>query len=731
MDETGSSARTLMAAAMAAALCWGTSAEESTSPGDDAARPAIEEVIVSAQKRDESIQEVPIAISAFTGEALRDSVIKDSQELVKAVPNVSGGFSSNYMFITVRGINSGTYSAGSEPALGLYTDGIYRGRHGAAIGTYFDLERVEVLKGPQGLLFGRNASSGAIHVLTAQPDLGRTEASFAVGAGERGRQSLEGMVNLPLGDRWGLRAAVVQKQEDGYIHNIATGEDHLWYDVSAARLSLRHEPDWGDATLKVAYEDREQSGAIYLPINLDGSWLYGDELTTSGTSGDHDLVETAEATLTVNIDLPGSMTLRSLTGYYSNNFDFHEDWDGTPLELGNWLTSQESEYFSQELVLSGDRGRLSWFAGASLYSEDISYDLHHATGDIGFLFGFPFPLMFDEQVYIDGEYQGWAVYGEAKWQLTEALDLSVGGRYTNDERDGTFEFLGGGFIVPLYTPSPVSGGETWNDFSPRFALRYFARDNLMLYGTASRGFKAGGLDTTRLSEPADPLTLLLPPGARVATYDAEEVWAYEVGAKGTLFDDRLRMAVAAFSYDYQERQIDVLDPFQGLSAVLNIGEVEGTGVEVELQWVLDQYWDVRLAVGYLDAESRGIPPAACANLDCDGHRPPYSPERTASGALNAHYPFAGGEWLGTLEFFWRSEIHSNLNNHPLGELDSSGTVNVQVGWEDERWRVVAYLENAADEVTAQVRLFSDVFQLGLNATRPRTAGVSISYRFAQ
>ena len=463
-----------------------------------------------------------------------------------------------------------------------------------------------------------------------------------------------------------------------------------------------------------------------MPINLDGSWLYGDELTASGTSGDQDLIETAEATLTVNVDLPGSMTLRSLTGYYSNNFDYREDWDGTPLELGNWLTYQESEYFSQELVLSGDRDRLSWFAGVSLYSEDISYDLSHVTGDIGFLFGFPFPLMFDEQVYIDGEYQGWAVYGEAKWQLTEALDLSVGGRYTNDERDGTFEFLGAGFIVPLYTPAPVSGGETWNDFSPRVALRYFVRDNLMLYGTASRGFKAGGLDTTRLSEPADPLTLLPPPGARVATYDAEEVWAYEVGAKGTLFDDRLRMAVAAYRYDYQERQIDVLDPFEGLSAILNIGEVEGSGLELELLWVLSQYLDVQLALGFLSAESRGIPAAAC--VDCDGHRPPFSPERTASGALNVHYPFAGGEWLGMLEFFWQSEVHSNLNNHPLGELDSIGTINVQAGWESERWRVVAYLENATDEVSVQVRTFTDAFQLGINATRPRTAGARISYR---
>ena len=727
MNATGSSARTLMAAALAATLCWGAWAQEA-GDGAEAARPAVEEIIVSAQKRDESIQEVPIAISAFTGEGLRNSLIKDSQELVKAVPGVAGAISNNYMFITVRGINAGTYSAGSEPALGLYTDGIYRGRHGAAIGTYFDLERVEMLKGPQGLLFGRNASSGAIHVITAQPDLGGTEAYVEVGAGERGRQSLEGMVNLPLADGWGLRAAVLQKEEDGYARNLATGEDHLWYDVSAARLSLRHEPDWGDATLKVAYEDRDQSGAIYLPINLDGSWLYGDELKVSGTSGDRDFIETAEATLTVNIDLPGSMTLRSLTGWYSNDFNYREDWDGTPLELGNWLTYQESEYFSQEVVLSGDRDRLSWFAGASLYSEDISYDLFHVTGDIGFLFGFPFPLVFDEQVYIDGEYQGWAVYGEAKWQLTEALDLSVGGRYTNDERDGTFEFLGGGFIVPLYTPSPVSGGESWNDFSPRVALRYFVRDNVMLYGTVSRGFKAGGLDTTRLSEPADPLTLLPPPGAAVATYDAEEVWAYEVGAKGTLFDDRLRMAVAAYWYDYQERQIDVLDPFEGLSAIVNIGEVEGSGLELELLWVLNQYLDVQLALGYLSAKSRGIPAAACE--DCDGHTPPFSPERTASGALNVHYPFAGGEWLGTVQFFWQSEFHSNLNNHPLGELDSTGTVNLHAGWESERWRVVAYLENATDEVTVQIRVYDPAFQLGINPTRPRTAGVSVSYRFA-
>ena len=204
MNASGWNVRALTTAAIAAALCVGAYAEESTGAADDA-RPVLEEVIVSAQKRNESVQEVPIAISAFTGESLRETGIKDSQDLVKAVPGVSGTFSSNYMFITVRGINAGTYTAASEPALGLYTDGIYHGRHGAALGTYFDLERVEVLKGPQGLLFGRNASSGAIHVITAKPDLDATEAAFSVGAGERGRQTLEAMVNQPLGDNWALR----------------------------------------------------------------------------------------------------------------------------------------------------------------------------------------------------------------------------------------------------------------------------------------------------------------------------------------------------------------------------------------------------------------------------------------------------------------------------------------------------------------------------------------------
>ena len=729
MNASGWNVRGSTTAAMAAALCFGAYAEESTGAAGDA-RPVLEEIIVSAQKRDESVQEVPIAISAFTGESLREAGIKDSQELVKAVPGMSGSFSSNYMFITVRGINAGTYTAASEPALGLYTDGIYHGRHGAALGTYFDLERVEVLKGPQGLLFGRNASSGAIHVITAKPDLDATEASVALGAGERGRQTLEAMVNQPLGDNWALRAAVLHKEEDGYVRNLTTGDDHLWYDVSAARVSLRHENDWGDATLVARYEDREQSGVTYLPLNLDGSLLWGDELSANPGWEDLDLVEHAETRLTVNIDLPGTMTLRSLTGFYTNNFTYQEDWDGTQFGLGNWASHQESDYLSQEFVLADAGARLSWFAGVSLYAEDIDYRLHHFTDDVGFLFGLPFPLAFDETGKILGEYRGWAVYGDTKWQLTDSLDLSVGARYTADERDGVADIKGQAFLFSVYTPEPVSDTADWTDFSPRAALRYFARDDLMFYGSVSRGFKAGGFDTNRLSEPADPFTLLAPPGATLATYDAEEVLSYEAGAKASLLDDRLRLAAAVFSYDYKDRQIDVFDPVSQLIGILNVGEVQGQGAELELQWVLNRHWDVQLAVGFTDAESRGIPAAACDGLNCDGHRPPVTPEHTASGAVHGRYPMAGGDLIGMVEFFWQSDFYGGLNNHPYSLVDSSGKANVRVGWENEQWRVVAYVENVGDEISLESRFFSPSFQLALNASRPRTAGIDISYRFS-
>ena len=206
--------------------------------------------------------------------------------------------------------------------------------------------------------------------------------------------------------------------------------------------------------------------------------------------------------------------------------------------------------------------------------------------------------------------------------------------------------------------------------------------------------------------------------------------SYEAGAKASLLDHRLRLAAAVFSYDYKDRQIDVFDPVAQLTGVINVGEVQGQGAELELQWVLNRHWDVQLAVGFTDAESRGIPAAACDGLNCDGHRPEVTPEQTASGAVNARYPMAGGDLIGMVEFFWQSDFYGGLNNHPYSLVDSSGKVNVRVGWQDEQWRVVAYVENVGDEISLESRAFTSSFQLAVNASRPRTAGIDISYRFS-
>ena len=692
----------------------------------------LEEIIVSVQKRDESVLEVPIAVSAYGGDYLRESALKNMEDLVQIVPGLSGGYSNSYVNnIAMRGVAAYGATVGSEPAIGFYTDGVYHGRNGAAIGTFFDLERVEVLKGPQGLLFGRNASVGAINVVTAKPDLEATEAFLGVLAGERGRADIDAMVNLPLNENWAIRLAAVRKQEDGYVSNITTGEDHQWYDLTAARASLRHENDWGDATLSFSYEDRARSGSIYLPQKPDGSVVLGRRTTDQGHS-DRDEIDLAEITLTVNIAVGETMNLRSLTGFYSNNFRYDEDWDGSAAYLGHWLANQDSEYMSQEFVLSGGDERLSWFAGASLYAEDVHYTVNHVTGDWGPLYGVPFPLVFDETVHNNGDYSGWAVYGDTRWQLSESWDVSIGGRYTADERDGAFDFKGQALFWAVYTPEPVKASEEWTDFSPRASLRYFASDDVMLYATVTQGFKAGGFDGNNLTLPGDPVTLLAHPDATLAVYDAEEVLSYEAGVKGNWLEERLRVAASVYTYTYEDLQIDVWDITVGVANIQNVGEIEGTGLEVEAEFVVNRHWDVRVGAAWADAEANGIPPNACAGRDCDGNRPIQSPEQMAFLALNVHGPLARGEWFGTLEYSWRSERYGHIGNLPNARLKPSGLVDIWVGWQGEQWRLAAFVENAADsdEFDSRYDLGDGFFNVAANPIRPRLVGVSLSYRFS-
>ena len=699
---------------------------------DGGAKLMIEEIIVSAQKRDEAQQEVPIALSAFARDYLRDAGIKDIPDLVFATPGISGSMSSSYMVsLSVRGISSPAYGPGAEPAVGVYTDGVYYGRFGAAVSTFFDLERVEVLKGPQGLLFGRNASSGAINTITAKPELGATRAYVSVGIGERERRNFELMYNQPLNENWAMRVAAAHKEEDGFVKNLFDGDDVLSHNRDAVRLSLRHENDWGDLTLTTAYEDQERDGVVYVAHDATGGLLTGDNRTADFDFRAPDEYEQAEASLAVNIDVGETMTLKSLTGFYKNNWRYGEDWDGQRIALAGWNVVQESDYFSQEFVLSREQDRFSWFAGASFYWEDLDHFFTHVTGDVGWLFALPFPLMLDEALDLDASYNGWALYGDAKFQLTDALDISIGGRYTVDERKMTLNLQGQALFVAAVTLEPVTGKEDWKDFSPRAVLRYFANDDLMFYVSASKGFKAGGFDHNTVSA-VDPLTTVALPGANLVEFGAEEVWSYEAGSKTSFADDRVQVDVAAFYYTYKDLQVPIIDPLAGAVNVTNIGESEALGMEVETRILFNQYWSLRLGAAWLDNEVNDIPAQLCpVVIDCNGNTAQFSPEFSVAGVLDARYPMASGEVFGSAEFNWQSKEYANLNNLPGSTLDSVGFIDLRVGWRDDNWRVAAYVENLTDkEHFAQRVDAGDLFRLSLNPSRPRTVGMEFSYRFS-
>lgn len=724
--------------------------------GEAAAGALLEEIIVTAQKRSESLQDVPIALSAFTGDFIKDTKITDIKKLVAFTPGLAGQSPTNFLdAISVRGISTNSFGIGGDSSVGVYKDGVYYGRAGAAVTSYFDIDRVEVLKGPQGLLFGRNAASGAIHTITANPTTEVAEGYVRVGAGERGRKQAEFSYNQPLSDTWAMRLAGVHSEEDGYVKNLYDGDDIGAYDREAVRFSIRKEGDWGDVTLKVEREDRKEIPASYIAQDENGNSFAGDSRTANVDFPGKDNAKVTGVTLTANIDLNDKMSLTSITGYNKHDWLYQEDWDGRPLDMAGYFQEQSGEYYSQELRLDVEASEdLKWYVGASVYKENISALLGNHTGDTTPYFTGVYTEYFGDPYLgayygayagyftsdtletnsTDGKYSGWAVYADMTYQLTEKMDVSVGARYTVDEKEAETNIQGGGFVWPVVTPTSVKGKKDWEDFSPRVTLRYFVDNDLMLFGSISKGYKAGGFGTdnvTSAGPSANPYISVALPDAELDPFDPETIMSYEIGAKGDLADGRVKYGVSAYYYNYEDLQTVIIEV--GKALVENVGEVDGMGVELDLRAAINDNWDVFMGAAWSDTEISGIPVSACSELSessCEGNRLAFNPKWTVSGGINGHYAFNSGEVFAGLDFSWQDDFYSDLENTDRGNVESVGFVNLRAGWNSEQnWSVSVYVENIFDEESFASRNGKGVIPTNLSPARPRMAGVDISYSF--
>ncbi|MEQ8262746.1 TonB-dependent receptor [Pseudohaliea sp.] len=635
----------------------------------------LEEVVVTATKRSESLLDVSLSISAISGAETRLLNINDIKDLISFTPGISGNSKDSFLdTVNVRGIRTELFGNGAEPSVGFYVNGQYQGRTGAAVSSLYDVERSEVLRGPQGFLFPRGAVTGAFNVITEKANTEAVEGYGEIDVGERGVFVFEGAVNVPLTDNLAMRVAGIHTEEDGYVENLAGGDDLIAHDNDSLRVSFRYETEKLTGDLILQYDDRDQAGSIYrvtgegpnfnspksLFLNGGEPWEVGTDrqVNINDEVNSRDISEIFSVGLLLEYDL-GWATISSLTHYKDHDYEYGEDFDGLPITLYEYEQFQSGDYFEQELRLtSQSEGPLDWYVGASIYQEDIDtifgyiqsedvycdlYLNYYYAGDAyrgctayyedyaGYEFTPSTNGLINDYNETLGKYQGYSTYVELRYQFSPSFDVAAGVRYQYDERDysmetlpdlGGSQFSGGiGGLTP--TPEgPVADSADWDGVTYRLAANWHPTDSTLLFATISTGFKPGGYDNIGFENRATGAVVsgqALPGRDRPAAFDEETVTSYEVGYKGRFLDGRINLAWTAFLYEYKDLQAffsEANPNGPGFRTVAgNVGVLDGWGSEIDLSAALTDNITLRLGGSWLDSEARDVQAFCGAAVD--------------------------------------------------------------------------------------------------------------------
>lgn len=749
-----------------------------------AAGPGLEEVVVTARRREERLQDTPISITAFTAAEIESRAESNIGELAGFVPNltytIGGANGGSATQLLIRGIGQIDFAIGKEPGVALYVDGVYLSRSVGALLDVADLERIEVLRGPQGTLFGRNAVGGALNVTTVKPG---KELSGEVRAtvGRFDHLEARGLLNAPLGENLFLRLTAGREVRDGIGRRLTDGAAIGDVDRSAARAQLRWVANESiEVNLAADYTRRDEGTypAVLLavanpPAGLQGLFnntvgaATGRPLTPALITGDRYDSFTAGpnindqtiwgAVTTIDASF-GGLELKSITGYRDLAARFSRETDGHPLPYLDVVNDDEQQQFSQELQLTGSRGRLEWIAGAYYFDEDSGgvSDARIGSGVFSFLQGLPRPLIplaapppgtscaagttppgfpcaggfgnplnvaldNDRTDLIHQDTRSTALFGEARFAFGGRTTLTLGGRFTDEDKTFSLDSTRTGSGVKLLPFTRVE--DSWTNFSPKVGVDVRWRDGIMTYLTATDGFKAGGFNARARN------------GRELEPFDPEEVRAYEIGAKTSWLDNRLRVNAAVFFNDYTDIQVIVVqaDSLTGqiFSRVENAGEAETKGFEVELLGQISAGLELSAGLGYTDAEFTRVQPGGEFS---ESSKFIQTPEWTANVALQYRRPLGGrGSLVMRSDYGYRSEFFNDARNSPLIREDGYGLLNASLGFESAggSYGVRVFATNLTDE---KYLLFGIDGMSGLGFAsgtygRPREWGLTAFYRF--
>jgi iron complex outermembrane recepter protein len=762
-------------------------------PADDVQRAndgGIADIIVTAQRREQQIQDVPIAITALDEAAIENLNSRDIRDLTGSVPNVvisDVAIGPGLAQISIRGVNSQDPEKNFDPAVGIFLDNIYLGSSAFNLLDSFSLERIEVLRGPQGTLFGRNTTGGAVNAMRRRPK-GELGARGKVTLGNFGQTDFQGEINLPkVGDVVSILLRGQRAQDDGFYKNTAggaTGAKDSWSIGGALRLNS---PDVADITISYDHAEDDSElppffaagvrGISPLPINITQTTFpvpasitaafpadafcvvrnrcFDTENRTSSITSAHRLKARLDA-LTFNGDFPisDSLDITAVLGWRSSTEEVLIDFDGTNENVFNVRRDQDYEQYSAEVrIASSFDGPINFVAGSFYF--DSQYTLNQAIKLDRALVGIP-PF---GATYINGSgdndaYQSetFAVFSQAEWDFAERWKLTLGGRLTWDKKAVQTQFRGTSLSptavyevedgVPDNRPITSQGAakENWFQFTPKLMVSYVPNDDALLYASFTRGYNAGGF-STRAGTVADVTT----------SFEPEFVNAYEFGGKFDLLDRRLRVNFSAFWNDYSDKQEEARElappPTFTSTTVRNIASARLRGMELELSALPIDDLRIDLSVGYLDAQYTNFdsflgsgeyvsvpaqPRGTLIAADFSNLSPRRAPKLTSSLSLNYKADLGFGELVLNGQGRYVSEQYTELYNSERGLLESSllfdASATVRFGGVDQdRFNVTIFGKNLTNNVDVQ-SFTNAIVDFGLN-TVPRRYGIEFGFNF--
>tara|TARA_R110002110_G_scaffold110071_4_gene274497 strand:+ start:122284 stop:124458 length:2175 start_codon:yes stop_codon:yes gene_type:complete len=722
----------------------------STAVGQESVpRFVIEEVTVTAQKREQASSDIPISMTVMSSDDLSEKRILDFADLSvnTSALDVARGNSTNNPVIAIRGIGSTDPWINNNPSVSAFMDGVYL-PFGSYLSTpLYDLTRVEVLKGPQAGLYGRNSIAGAINFVSTAPGEifgGYLDLSY----GRFGEATVQGAVDTPISDNLLLRFSGFTAQGGGYMKRTGTIDSTAGFSRAPGVIPgvpvIEAESGYGDKDVAAGRVAALWQVSDRLQVDLRAHYGTDDSEIANSTNLNGDplgLFQPNEGAIHVDYDdVAGEMdannrgvslevnwdadlfTLTSLTGFETLERDYSVG-DFSPLRIAQPTYNEEVSSFSQEFRVSGDTDAIYWLGGVNITRDEIDY--YRVLNSWDFLRG-------ELVSAYDQDDESWSAFAQVDWQMSQTLQLSLGLRYTDEEKryeGGSWENDPFGMsIVSVVYPGVVGGLQGTSDYddqdvSGQIKLSWNTFDNTLIYGSVSRGFKSGGFDGSGI---VDEIGFI--------PYNAEELLAYEIGVKSLLLEDTLELSAAVYYYDYSDKQVlAILDLGNGITEAVtqNAAVSEVTGTDLDLKYLLNEHWSLSLSATVLDSEiTEWNSDDLAETLARIGNELPGTPGTNITADItwagNVHaYDLRASLWATYADSTYR-----DIENTPSLQADRYTLVNARVSLGDpvQGWSLYLYGKNLADEeYRSSVRTL--VGMEGAYFAPPRTYGVGINWQF--